>query len=67
MQKKLNKLIVKKFDGDDQYSFAVFRRKDVRGLGSTIFWGEANPIVSGLSRHEARAQKQDLEKRMSLG
>lgn len=55
------KFTVKKFDGDDQYSWAVFRAQDVRGMRSPIFYGQARPVVSGLSRSEAKYHKSQLE------
>lgn len=53
MAVKSNKFTIKKFDGDDAGSYAVFRKEDVKGKGSIIFWGEAQPIVCGLTRREA--------------
>ena len=44
---------IKKFDGDDSYSWAVFYASDVRGMRSPIFWGEAKPLISGLDRTSA--------------
>jgi len=58
----MSKFTVKKYEGDDAYSYAVFRAKDVKGLPSPIFYGQANPIVSGCSRSEAGYHKKHLEK-----
>jgi hypothetical protein len=55
------KFTVKKFDGNDQYSWAVFRAQDVKGMRSPIFWGQARPVVSGLSRSDAQYHKRQLE------
>ena len=55
------KYTIKKFNGDDQYSWAVFRAQDVRGMRSPIFYGQARPVVSGLSRSEAKYHKSQLE------
>ena len=55
------KFTVKKFDGNDQYSWAVFRAHDVKGMRSPIFWGQARPVVSGLSRADAQYHKRQLE------
>ena len=52
---------IKKFNGDDNYSWAVFRAADVRGMRSPIFPGDARPVVSGLSRGEAKYHKRQLE------
>ena len=56
------KFSVKKFDGDDQYSWAVFRKADVKGLRSPIFYGQATPIINGLDQSEARYHRDRLEK-----
>ena len=50
-----NKWTIRKYDGDDQYSWAVFRMKDVKGMGNQIFYGEATPLVCGESRACAAA------------
>ena len=52
---------IKKFNGDDQYSWAVFRAQDVKGMRSPIFLGDARPVVSGLTRGEAQYHKRQLE------
>ena len=57
------KYTIKKFDGDDIYSWAVFRAEDVRGMRSPIFYGQAKPVVSGCSRSEANYHKSILEAR----
>lgn len=55
-------LTVRKFDGDDAYSWAVFRKRDIpRGRRGVIFYGEARPVVTGLSRREADSYKRQLE------
>jgi len=53
---------IKKYDGDDPYCYAIFRKRDVMRMGYVIFYGEANPVVSGLSKIEAQAHKQSLDK-----
>ena len=55
------KYSIKKFMGDDQYSWAVFRAQDVKGMRSPIFYGQARPVVSGLDRSEAQYHKRQLE------
>jgi hypothetical protein len=55
------KFSIKKYNGDDQYSWAVFRAQDVKGLRSPIFFGDATPVMSGMDRNEARYQKTRLE------
>ena len=55
------KFTIKKFNGDDQYSWAVFRAADVLGMRSPIFLGDARPVVSGLTRSAAKYHKQQLE------
>lgn len=48
-----NRFTIRKFDGDSAGSYAVFRKSDVKGRGSIIFYGEAQPIFCGLTRREA--------------
>ncbi len=57
------KYTAKKFNGDDMYSWAVFRASDVKGMRSPIFWGQAEPVCSGMSRTEAQATARRLSKR----
>lgn len=57
----MKKLTVKKFDGDDSYSWAVFKAEDVRGIRGVVFYGQARPLVSGCSRAEANYHKNKLE------
>lgn len=63
MAKRHKFYTIKKFDGDDLYSWAVFRKKDVVGKGSIIFWGQAVPVMSGLSKNAASYEADKLEKR----
>jgi len=57
-----HKYVIKKYDGDDQYSYAIFHSKDVKGMGNQIFYGQAKPIICGLSRNQASYYKKDLRK-----
>ena len=63
MSKVKPKYRVMKYDGDDTYSYAVFKSEDVKGLRSPVFYGEATPIVSGCSKHEADYEKKKFEER----
>jgi hypothetical protein len=54
------KYVVKKYDGDDIYSWAVFKAEDVKGLGNQIFYGDAKPIVCGESKSSATATRDRL-------
>ena len=56
---------IKKFNGDDQYSWAVFRKADVKGMRSPIFYGQARPVMNGLSRSEAQYQRDRANKASS--
>jgi hypothetical protein len=56
------KYTIKKYNGDDQYSWAVFRKADVRGLRSPICYGQATPVINGLDRYEAQYHRDRLEK-----
>ena len=61
MAVKSNQFTIKKFDGDSDGSYAVFRKADVKGKGSIIFWGEARPIACGLTRREAEYYRNRFE------
>ena len=56
---------VMKFNGDDSYSYAVFKAQDVKGLRSPVFYGQAKPIVSGCSKAEADSYKRQYEQKAS--
>ena len=58
-----SKYAIRKFDGDDDYSWAVFFYKHIKGLGKQIFYEDAQPILSGCSREEAKHFKRGLELR----
>lgn len=73
-KKKYNrnaKYKMKKFEGDDLYSWAVFYAKDVHKHRSPIYASMGiTPIVSGCGREEAKdyirqLEKQDAEKAIS--
>jgi hypothetical protein len=54
----------RKFNGDDSYSWAVFRKSDLpKGQRGIVFLGEARPVVSGCSRSEAQYHAKNLEER----
>ena len=56
------KYAIRKFDGDDSYSWAVFKKSDLpKGHRGIVFWGEARPVVSGCSRGEANSYKKSME------
>ncbi len=55
------KYTIKKFMGDDSYSWAVFRAADVKGQRSPICDPFVRPVVSGLSRSEAQGYKKRFE------
>ena len=53
---------IRKFNGDDQYSWAVFRKTDLpMGHRGIVFYGQAKPLINGLSRADARYHKSRLE------
>jgi hypothetical protein len=60
---KPRKYSIKKYNGDDTGSYAVFYAEDVRGKRSPIFMGEATPIASGMGRTEATHFKKQLGKK----
>jgi hypothetical protein len=59
----MKQFTIRKYDGDDTYSWAVFRKEDLlkvcRGI---VFYGDARPIVSGCSRSEAQYHAKQMEK-----
>tara|TARA_B100000287_G_C20534484_1_gene742168 strand:+ start:304 stop:489 length:186 start_codon:yes stop_codon:yes gene_type:complete len=55
------KYTIKKFMGDDSYSWAVFRAEDVRGMRSPICDPFIRPVMSGLTRADAQYHKKSLE------
>lgn len=55
------KYTIKKYMGDDSYSWAVFRAGDVKGMRSPICDPFVRPVVSGLSRSEAQYHKRVQE------
>jgi hypothetical protein len=57
---------MKKFNGDDSYSYAVFVSEEVKGMQSPIFIGQARPVASGLSRTEAKHLRDRLNKNGDL-
>ena len=58
MKKKYS---IKKFMGDDSYSWAVFRAEDVKGMRSPICDPWIRPLINGLSRMDATYYKKQFE------
>lgn len=45
----------RKYDGDDAYSWAVFDKRQLKGLQrGVIFYDQARPVMTGLGQAEAR-------------
>jgi len=57
------KYTIKKFMGDDSYSWAVFRAQDVKGMRSPICDPSIQPVINGLTRSDAQYHKKNLESR----
>ena len=55
------KFSIKKYMGDDSYSWAVFRAQDVKGMRSPICNPHIRPVVCGCSRMEANGYKKRFE------
>ena len=55
--------VKKKYNGDDSYSWAIFKREDVKGMGSYIAYGDARPLRSGMESKEATWEMGRLEKK----
>lgn len=57
------KFTIRKFDGDDCYSWAIFKSEDLpKGHRGIVFYGQARPVMNGLSRNQAVSIKKDLTK-----
>jgi hypothetical protein len=59
------KFTIRKFDGDDKYSWAVFRSDDLKripGRQNVIFYGQAKPLVCGMSRMDAVHTRDRMER-----
>jgi len=58
------KLVTRKFDGDDSYSWAVFNKEDLpKGHRGIVFYGDARPLVNGCSRAQAQHYAKTLKAR----
>lgn len=49
------KYAIRKYNGDDAYSWAVFRISDLAGKKGIIFYGDATPVVSGCNKTAAQS------------
>ena len=59
---KGKQFVIRKYDGDDRYSWAVFYRTDLpRSHQGIVFYGQARPVISGCSRREAKSHADSLE------
>jgi hypothetical protein len=63
MQRDCNTSImtIRKYENDDNHSWAVFRKCDINHLRGVVFRGQAQPLVQGLSRMDARLCRLFLE------
>ena len=57
-----NKYTIKKFNGDDAYSYAIFHADSVRGMKSPICYNPS-PIICGMDYREAQIRKKEMEAR----
>jgi hypothetical protein len=59
----MKRYTVRKFDGDDMYSWAIFRKGSLpKGHRGVVFSGEARPILCGLGREDAIYRAKALDK-----
>ncbi len=57
----MKKYTTRKFNGDDRYSWAVFEKSSLpKGQRGIVFYGEAQPVVSGCSRSDAQYHARTL-------
>jgi hypothetical protein len=55
------KYVTRKFDGDDEYSWAVFLKEELpKGHRGIVFWGDARPILTGCSRRQANHHRDQV-------
>ncbi len=55
------KYTARKYEGDDAYSWAVFRALDIpKGRRGILFSEDARPVMNGLSMSEARSRAKSL-------
>ena len=59
----MSKFSIRKYNGDDDFSWAVFRTKDVKGLGRQIFSEDAQPIICGCAKEDAQSYKLGFERK----
>lgn len=52
---------VMRYEGDDKYSWAVFQNLTPAQRKESILFWPAQPVVSGISRDQARYYKQKFE------
>jgi hypothetical protein len=50
----MSKYTTRKYNGDDCYSWAVFKASDVKGIRGVVFCGQARPVACGLDRQTAQ-------------
>lgn len=53
----MSNYVIRKFNGDDAFSWAVFRREAVNTIKGIVELGQARPIISGLNREMAEFYK----------
>jgi len=58
---KSTKVVVKKYNGDDDHSWAVFRADRVKDLGKIVFCEDAPPIFAGCTKKEALYYKKCID------
>jgi len=57
------KFTIRKFDGDDTFSYGVFLARDVKGIKGRVLYGQAKPYISGCGMSEAKDVRDLLERR----
>lgn len=63
---KAKKYTIRKYNGDDLYSWAVFRKDSIpKGHRGVVFYGQAEPILCGLGKREAENYRDQYARRDS--
>lgn len=57
------KIVVRRFGGDDEFSWACFEANDVKHIKGIIAAEQAVPIISGLNKQMANHHKYVLQER----
>ena len=52
---------IRKYEGDHEYAWAVFRKADIKGIRGIVMAFQAWPVVSGCAKREAEYYRNQCE------